>query len=241
MFNECRPGNPTCHDCPISISQDRNEAAAASATPCMIPVPLVSFDPGMTAYEVGEPGHSIFIVQRGLFELIKYARDGRKCIVRLMRAGDAFGLEAVLRQPYQQQAVAATAACACRLPADKVFEYALWQPRTLNKVLRQYERSKETSDILLSELTTGSAGVRVTRLLSYLAAGECSADVPLLERETMAAILGITKETASREFARLRREGMVTVLPGNRCRIAAGGKTRPVVPLAGRSGRAEAQ
>ena len=61
---------------------------------------------GKTMYHMGEPGRSIFTVRQGLVKLLQYLPDGGERIVRLVRSTDVTGLEALVGQPYQHDAVA---------------------------------------------------------------------------------------------------------------------------------------
>lgn len=185
---------------------------------CLTHFRLAGFDARAVIYNMGDAGEALFILRRGLLKLVRYSPDGGERIVRLLRPGDSFGFESLLGRPYQHQAVAATNCEICRMPAETIMAYGNGNMEVLQSLLAQYENSVATADTFLAELSTGNAHVRVARLLLFLANHDNESETPLLSREDMGAILGITTETASRVVADLRRKGLIELTGEHHCR-----------------------
>lgn len=161
-------------------------------------------------YRVGDPGACLYTLRSGLVKLVQYLPDGSQRIVRLLRANDVFGLEALLGQRYQHDAIALTATGLCAIPREVVAVLAREQPALHTELLRRWQQALADADLWLTELSTGTARARVARLLLRLAGPDASTPFRLLGREDIGAMLGLTPETVSRTVAELRRQGLLT-------------------------------
>ena len=173
-------------------------------------------------YRAGEPAQCLFTVRSGLLKLVQYLPDGRQRIVRLLRDTDVTGLEALLGQTYQHDAIVLQQAEFCRLPLDLVQRLDRENPKLHRELMTRWQRALVEADSWLTQLATGSARARMARLLLRLSSSgghPCT----LLGREDMGAMLGITTETASRIIAEFRRGGMIRDADGDtvQCDMAA--------------------
>jgi CRP-like cAMP-binding protein len=207
-----------CAGCPATHIPLLTEGMPSRRELCVTHFRLATFEAKRPIYNVGDPGAALFMVRRGLLKLVRYAHDGAQRVVRLLCPGDSFGFEALLGRPYQHLAVAATACEVCRMPADTILRYGRGNPDVLNAILTQYDKSMDMADMFLAELSTGSAPVRVARLLLFLESVGDETGAPLLSREDMGDVLGISTETASRVIAEFRRHGWVEPAGEHRCR-----------------------
>lgn len=161
-------------------------------------------------YAAGEPASAVFTVRCGIIKLVQYLPDGHQRIVRLVRSTDVVGLEALLGEPYQHDAIVLTAASVCRIPTDVVHRLDRENPGLHAELMRRWQRALSEADSWLTELSTGTARQRVARLLVRLAEAGDGVSCELFTREDIGAMLGVTTETASRMIAELRRQGMLT-------------------------------
>ncbi len=164
---------------------------------------------GESIYRGGEPGDALFTVRSGLVKLVQYLPGGGRRIVRLALPGDVLGLEALLGETYQHDAVVAFESRVCRLPAALIQRLSGADPRLHGELLRRWQRALSEADAWLTELSTGPARQRVARLLLRLSDSSGEGCCPLFGREDMAAMLAITTETASRTVAGLKRAGLL--------------------------------
>jgi CRP-like cAMP-binding protein len=183
-----------------------------------IPIDDLGFDPGSVLYRVGDTGKAVFTVRSGLVKLTQYLPNGDQRIVRLLRQGDVAGLEALLGQPYQHTAVTLQRTSVCRIPSDVIHRINEKSPRLHRQLMVRWQQSVQKADDWLTKLSTGSARARVARLFLDLMDEQEEPLCQLFGREEVAAMLGITVETASRMIAQFRRDGVIEQLRANHFR-----------------------
>ncbi|MBA4176182.1 MAG: Crp/Fnr family transcriptional regulator [Leptothrix sp. (in: Bacteria)] len=168
-------------------------------------------------YARGEPGTAVYTVRAGIVRFQRVTGGGERRIVRLAGRGDLLGPEALLQQPYADEAVACTAVQLCRIPVNLIDRLAQADPGLNQELMRRWQRALEQAGAWAVELSSGVARQRVLKLLAELARlADGSAEIWLPRREDIGAMLGLTVETASRMVSQLRREGVMTSL-SRRC------------------------
>jgi cAMP-binding proteins - catabolite gene activator and regulatory subunit of cAMP-dependent protein kinases len=170
---------------------------------------------GESLYHMGDAGRAIFTVREGLVKLVQYLPDGGERIVRLVRATDVTGLEALVGQSYQHDAIVEQEGVICRIPVDVVRRLELESPQLYRELMRRWQQALSEADAWLTELGTGSARQRVARLLLRLTDEAGNGLCNLFSRKDMGAMLGITTESASRMVAELKRAGMLSERAGS--------------------------
>lgn len=155
-------------------------------------VASVTLLPDAPVYNRGTAGLAVFTIREGLVRFERSSEHGERRIVRIAGRGDLIGQEALLNRPYGDDAVACTEVQLCRIP-----------------------RALDAAEAWVSDLSTGPARRRLLYLLRRLAE-HAGADntIWLPRREETGAMLDMTIETASRLVSALRREGVLTLLPG---------------------------
>jgi len=176
--------------------------------------------PHALLYRAGDDAERLFTIRHGLVKLVQYLPDGDQRIVRLLRATDVTGLEALLGQGYQHDAIVMTETEVCALPAQLVLRLAQDNPTLHQELMHRWQKALVNADAWITELATGSARQRVARLvLRLLSAGDCHGECELFSREDMGAMLGITTETASRVVAEFKRQGLLSEITPNKVRM----------------------
>lgn len=173
------------------------------------PIDQISLTPGTTLYRAGQTGNSLFTLRHGLVKLVQYLPDGSQRIVRIARDTDLIGLESLLGQAYQHDAIALQNCEFCSLPVEVVKRMAGECPDLQNELLNRWQRALSEADAWLTELSTGSARQRVARLLLRLAKQNKEHLCYLFSREDMGSMLGVTTETASRTIAEFKRQRLL--------------------------------
>lgn len=218
-----RPAAST--DCDLCPAKDLGlfAQAALTARPQLVKhFHLEPLRPKETLYHANEPGEHTYMVRRGLIKLVQYSASGAERIVRLVRRSESFGMETVLGQFYKHTAIAISDCDLCQIPASRIREYQRDNPNFAMDLMRSMQDALDKADAFLLELSTGIAQARVARLLLFLSGG-ASGECPLITREEMGALLGLTTETASRVVAELRRQDIIQVIGAGeqfRCDIA---------------------
>lgn len=187
------------------------------------PIEEFNLAPHQVLYRAGDPGDAVYTIRSGLLKLVQYLPDGGQRIVRLVHSTDVAGLEALLGQPYQHDAVVLQPASVCRLPIDVVKRLDRDNPGLHQELMRRWQRALTEADAWLTELSTGSARQRVARLLLRLSEGQEETECELFGREDLGAMLGITTETASRTTAEFKRQGFIDEIGTHKFRLDLSG------------------
>ncbi|MGA9396319.1 MAG: Crp/Fnr family transcriptional regulator [Azonexus sp.] len=212
-------GRADCVHCAI-----RNRVLFADLPPEELDAALIVIDdlvysPNSVIYREGEEGDALFTIRRGMVKLVRHLPGGEQRIVRLLGVADALGLEAVIGSPYRHTAIALGETEVCRIPLPVINRLGLSHPELSIQLMVRWQRSLDNADHALVEFSTGTAEVRVARLLLQLSKHGDDATLPEIGRQDMGSILGITTETTSRVMAEFKRRGVVEdALPGDRLR-----------------------
>ncbi|HYH22674.1 MAG TPA: Crp/Fnr family transcriptional regulator [Azospirillum sp.] len=203
-------GTAECRNCGIRDLVLFADLAAPDFNLIHLPIDELVFQPGATLYDAGDDGRSLFTIRSGLVKLVQYLPDGTQRIVRLLRRGSVAGLEILVGAPYEHTAIALQSVSVCRIPHDVVERLNRETPRLHNQLMQRWHQALRQADEWLTELSTGSARQRLSRLLLQLSADEPERPVRIFGREDLGAMLGITMETASRTVAEFKRAGLIT-------------------------------
>jgi CRP-like cAMP-binding protein len=179
------------------------------------PIDQYILRPGTPLYHAGDQGDFMFTVRSGALKLVQYLPDGSQRIVRIVRATDVLGLEALVDPTYRHEAVALQPTEVCRFPTRVVRELGRDNPALHRELMARWQRALNEADAWLTELSTGSARQRVARLLLRLVRDRESSECQLFGREDMGAMLGITTETTSRTIAEFKRQSLLVETTAN--------------------------
>ena len=217
-FKEAWSGEADCKLCTLRESALFAGLEESDFEQIHQPIDQILLQPGQTLYQAGVMGDRLFTVRSGMLKLVQYLPDGAQRIVRLVKAADVTGLEALLKQAYEHDAVAMQPTELCCLPVATVKALSGRNPELHIELLKRWHRALSEADAWLTELSTGSARERVARLLLRLVRGTETPECTLFGREDIGAMLGITTETASRTIAEFKRQGLLDELGGNHYR-----------------------
>jgi len=212
-------GPPQCRDCGVRdlvLFADLQQSDFR-----LIHQPIVEIDvrAGDALYHAGAVAHSVYTIREGLVKLVQYQPDGNQRILRLLKQGDVAGMETLVEQPYQHDAVALEQVSVCRIPVSVVERLSRDTPRLHHQLLSRWQRALRDTDAWLTTLSSGPAPRRVARLLVYLAESHPDHECFLPSRDDIGAMLGIASETASRVTADLKRKGWISELDAKHIRV----------------------
>jgi CRP-like cAMP-binding protein len=180
------------------------------------PIDQFTLSPGAALYRTGDVGGYMYTIRSGVLKLLQYLPDGSQRIVRLVRTTDVLGLESLVSDTYQHDAIALQPTEVCRFPSKVVRELGRENPRLHHELMQRWQRALSEADAWLTELSTGAARQRVARLLLRLVRNTQESACELFSREDMGAMLGITTETASRTIAEFKRQSLLVETAPNR-------------------------
>jgi CRP-like cAMP-binding protein len=208
-FKEARDGVADCLKCSLRESVLFANLQEEDFEKLHDPIDQYTLPVGSTLYHTGDKGDRLYTVRSGILKLVQYLPDGSQRIVRLIRSTDITGLECILGEEYQHDAVVLQETEVCALPVRVVDNLSKENPSLHMELLSRWQRALKEADTWLTELSTGSAKQRVARLLLRLVKDTQESQCSLFAREDMGAMLGITTETASRTIAEFKRQSLL--------------------------------
>jgi CRP/FNR family nitrogen fixation transcriptional regulator len=176
-----------------------------SATPAQ---PVTCFPAGAEIYVQGDKACALYQVEFGAVRVYRLLSDGRRQISAFHMAGEIFGFEADGTHHFFAEAIGATGVRVLRLAANEGVSDKLL-PLALQSLVRAQEH--------LLVLGRQHAVERVAAFLLDMAERQGGLDhfeLPM-SRMDIADYLGLTIETVSRVFTKLKEKGVVR-LPGLR-------------------------
>ena len=165
---------------------------------------------GGMVFRIGDEPEHLHVVLRGCIALTGHGRD-RTTVLEFLEPGDCFVLAAVaLDRPYLLSGCAATKMRILHIPAERLrsliganHAFALAALESLSLQWRQFV-------VQITDLKLKSSAQRLGAYLLMLAQDSETAEVRLPgERQLVAARLGMTPESLSRAFARLKPLGVL--------------------------------
>jgi CRP-like cAMP-binding protein len=208
-FKDARDGVADCLKCSLRESVLFARLEDTDFEKLHDPIDQYTLPIGATLYHTGDKGDRMYTVRSGVLKLVQYLPDGSQRIVRLIRSTDITGLECIVGETYQHDAVVLQETEVCALPVRVVESLGKENPALHTELLNRWQRALKEADAWLTELSTGSAKQRVARLLLRLVKDTQMSECSLFAREDMGAMLGITTETASRTIAEFKRQSLL--------------------------------
>ncbi len=129
------------------------------------PIDDLEHPAGHALVRMGETATSLYTLRAGVVKLVRNTVDGRQRIVRVLRAGDVIGLEALMGPTYDSDAIGLTSIKVCRLPLQVIQRLNRETPRLHQRLLERWHRSLKEADDWLADLNFGTARQRVAGLV----------------------------------------------------------------------------
>lgn len=207
-------GNADCLNCSLRSTALFGGLTKQDFEQMHEPVEQIHMKPGQVLYKVGDAGHHMFTVRSGLLKLVQYLPDGTQRIVRLMRSTDVLGLEVLVGDQYEHEAVVLRSSELCRYPKEAVDRFSKTNPVLHRDLMKQWQKELSAADAWLTKLSTGAAKKRMANLLLRLVEPD-STECFLFSREDIGSILSITIETASRTISEFKRLNLIKEIRSN--------------------------
>lgn len=207
-------GNAQCERCGVRDLVLFADLAEPDFNLIHLPIDEIELEPGKAVYAAGDEGTAVYTLRSGLVKLVQYLPDGNQRIVRLLRRGDTFGLEATVAEPYEHTPIVLQRALVCRIPRQVIERLSRETPRLHSQLMRRWHAALKQADDWLTELSTGKAPQRLARFL--LQTMDSDGTAILFTREDLGAMLGITTEHSSRTVAEFKRNKSIVEIAPNR-------------------------
>ncbi|MGD2118054.1 MAG: Crp/Fnr family transcriptional regulator [Chromatiales bacterium] len=208
-FNSAWSGEADCKNCSLRNTVLFAGLEEKDFEKIHQPIDQYTLTPGAVLYRMGEVGDTMYTIRSGAVKLVQYLPDGSQRIVRLLRTTDITGLEALLHQPYQHDAIALQPTEICKLPVPVIKHLSAENPKLHHELLHRWHKALTEADAWLTHLSTGSAKQRIARLLLHMFGKNYDLSCQLFSREDIGSMLAITTETSSRVIAEFKRKGML--------------------------------
>ena len=202
-------GRIDCRVCDVARRMPFNAVGADSLGCDLREVGNYPLPPYTAIVRAGGPATAVFSIREGLVKLWQHDETGRCRIVRLLRAGDMLGLEALLQPTYALSADTLGSVKLCRIPLETLTRLQEREPALYREVERRWHAQLGRTEQLMVSVATGPSRARVLKLLRYLAEFAAPGPCPRLRRLDMAAMLDISSETAARVIADLKTAGLL--------------------------------
>jgi CRP/FNR family transcriptional regulator, anaerobic regulatory protein len=174
---------------------------------------------GETLFSEGDTADGIYEVVTGMLRLYKLLPDGRRQITGFLTAGQILGLAPEGAHVYSAEAINDVTLCRYpRVGFDRLIDEVPGLARRLLAVTSHELRAAQDQMLLLGRK---AAGEKVASFLLLMADQQNSDDevaVPMA-RSDIADYLGLTTETVSRTFTKLKLEGLIALPTPNHVQL----------------------
>jgi CRP/FNR family transcriptional regulator len=172
---------------------------------------------GAALFRSGDPFTALYAIRTGFFKTCLTAEDGRDQVTGFQMAGEIIGLDGIVNDRHNCDAVALEDAEVCVMPFDRISELSREVGALQGHLHRVMSREIVREHGVMLLLGTMRAEERLAAFLLNLmqrlqARGFSSSEVVLrMTREEIGNYLGLTLETVSRTFTRFMQDGLVDV------------------------------
>ncbi|MSP67660.1 MAG: cyclic nucleotide-binding domain-containing protein [Alphaproteobacteria bacterium] len=173
----------------------------------------VRVEGGEVIFFEGDDAEHVFNIVAGVVRLFKLMPDGRRQVTGFLYPADFLGL--ALSATYAYSAEAVTPVRLCRFPRGKLERLLEEIPRLEKRLLGNAANELMVAQDQMLLLGRKTAKERLASFLMHLSSraerrGETADPIALpMSRTDIADYLGLTIETVSRTFTRLRKDGLI--------------------------------
>ena len=214
-----------CKQCPVRKVMLFSALSESAVDRMLGPIDSFVYPEGAALYTKGDPTDWVYSIRHGVVKLEESYNGGTARIVRLIGPGAAIGVEGLAqRAAYNETAVAVTEVKACRIPMSFVSDLARAEEQLSIRLLTVWQQHLERADQTIVEFSTGPARSRILRILRTLLVlqqegADWDGTIQPLSVDDFSALAGISRESASRTLAALKREQVMKRVAPRRYRV----------------------
>ena len=171
---------------------------------------------GTTLARSGEPRTHVYTVTEGALRLVRTLADGRRQVNGFVLPGDYVGLSGSDHHRYDIEAIADSRVC--RVPTAQMRDLRQQFPHLERKLLQRACQELDAAQDNALALARLQPPERLAAFLLHLAEREARLDIRIgkrimlpMGRGDIADHLGLTMETVSRTFTKLRQQGLIAL------------------------------
>ncbi len=175
--------------------------------------------PGETLFAEGDEADGIYEVVSGMLRLYKLLPDGRRQITGFLSAGQILGLAPEGTHVYSAESINDVTLCRYpRVGFDRLIDEVPGLARRLLAVTSHELRAAQDQMLLLGRKAATEKVASFLLLMADQQDNEKDVAVPMA-RSDIADYLGLTTETVSRTFTKLKNEGLIALPTPNHVEI----------------------
>ncbi|MEE8371757.1 MAG: Crp/Fnr family transcriptional regulator [Sphingomonadales bacterium] len=211
-----RPLPETCADCKTCAKVEWSRLAPTAIKALAPERQSGIYHAGQTVFHQQDDPLGIYCIEAGTVLLHHFDVHGTETVFRIIYEGQTMGWRSFFaREPHSANCMAVTDCRICLIPGATVEQMVRDIPDMAREFLQTVARDRGPRDAMMLRGPGLSARVRLLNLLIVLkdhcsvASGGNGLELKLpLQRQTLAAMLGIRSETLSRTIKELEAEGL---------------------------------
>ena len=175
---------------------------------------LIEYEKKKTIFSQGDAADAIFYIQKGKVKLTVVSKQGKEATVAILAAGDFFGEGCISGQALRMDTATALAECVLMRIEKSAMIRLLHEHRSFSELFMTYilTRNIRYREDLVDQLFNSSEK-RLARILLLLTNfgkdGKSESVVPKISQETLAQMVGTTRERVSHFMNKFRKLGLV--------------------------------
>lgn len=179
---------------------------------------------GEIIFRAGDRPDGIYCVHDGRVKLYRIGPDSREQILRLAGPGDLLDYRSLISsQAYSSSASPIQSSHLCHIPADTFLMLLATSEQLALRLIKLLTAELTIAEQKIVDLAQSGVGVRLAELLLSLTKTYGFEEDGMtikgkVTRLELAALIGAAMESASRELAKLKRQGAIDLV-GRRIRI----------------------
>ncbi len=172
---------------------------------------------GEPLFSLGDEFTSLYAIRTGVFKTCLLTADGREQVTGFQLAGEIVGLDGIVNDRHNCNAIALEDADVCVMPFSKVEDFSREFPVLQHHMHKIMSREIVRENGVMMLLGNMRAEERLAAFLLNLsqrlhARGFSQTEVILrMTREEIGSYLGLKLETISRTFSKFNRDGIIEV------------------------------
>jgi len=162
----------------------------------------------------GDPADTVFYILKGKVKLTVVSRNGKEAVIAILEAGDFFGEGCMVGQPLRMASASAMSECSIvQISKAEMIRVLHDEPAFSEMFVRHLlSRNIRIEEDLVDQLFNSSEK-RLARVLLLLAnfgkEGKPQLVIPKLSQETLAEIVGTTRQRVNFFMNRFRKLGFI--------------------------------
>jgi len=175
----------------------------------------VKYGAGKSIIEEGKENTNVYFIITGAVHVMNYSNSGRAITFASLQNGDIFGeLAAIDGLPRSAWVCSVTPCLLATTPGPEFLKLVSYNPEISLALLRRMSSNIRRSDERLTDIALLGAEQRVCMELIRLAKPDLEAPgghvvSPMLTHANFANLVGVSRETVSRIFRRLREDTLI--------------------------------